>query len=282
LPPALAAALSAAEKTIGGGFELSAIPGGDDSQVFRLQRGDCSFILRLNRSAAGFQKDEFVYRRFARPELPIPGIIQLGQAEGEFFCLSEAAPGRTLQDLSPHELTCTLEPAARALGAIAESTLGEGMTGYGPFNSTGIAPYRTWHDFLVDLLDPAGHDPIANRFLSLANRVPETRALIHGDFGSNNVLTQDGRITGVIDWSEAMFGDQLYDIANIFFWRTWLDCMEQPAAYFERNLPLDEAQREHLLCYQLRIGLNEIRQNLTDNDRTMANWALSRCQQLIR
>jgi aminoglycoside phosphotransferase (APT) family kinase protein len=39
---------------------------------------------------------------------------------------------------------------------------------------------------------------------------------VHGDFGSNNVLADGEHITGVVDWSEAMIGDPLYDVANIF------------------------------------------------------------------
>src|SRR5699024_2408647 len=61
--------------------------------------------------------------------------------------------------------------------------------------------------------------------------------LVHADFGSNNVLTDNGRITAVIDWSEAMFGDSQYEVANIFFWRPWLACMEQQTRYFERRHP---------------------------------------------
>ncbi|WP_439897592.1 phosphotransferase, partial [Escherichia coli] len=67
---------------------------------------------------------------------------------------------------------------------------------------------------------------MAGRCAELARHCPNVRALVHADFGSNNVLTDGHRITGVIDWSEAMYGDPLYDIANILFWRPWLDCME--------------------------------------------------------
>lgn len=93
-------------------------------------------------------------------------------------------------------------------------------------------------------------------------------------------MTADGRITGVIDWSEALFGDPLYDIANIFFWRPWLDCMESQANFFEKEQPDRLEQRQRLRCYQVRIGLELIFQAASEKDDKMVRWATSRCQEL--
>jgi hygromycin-B 4-O-kinase len=291
----LAAAVAATEKSIGSISELSPIFGGDDSLAFRVRSGDGTFVLRLNGSAAGFEKDVFAYRRFATTKLPIPKVLQIGPALDHFFCLTEAAAGRTLQDLSPAALPPVLQPVADVLQAIAEAELGDDMAGYGPFNAIGTAPYETWHDFLSDITNPERYywpfvhrafdmknvtGNLLDRLLSLADQCPETRALVHGDFGSNNVLADGKKITAVIDWSEALFGDPLYDIANIFFWRTWLPCMEQQESYFERHLTMNDEFRDRLLCYQLRIGLAEVYQNVTESKLPMARWALSRCRQI--
>jgi hygromycin-B 4-O-kinase len=291
----LAAALAAAENILGNGLELSAIPGGDDSLAFRVRSGEGTFVLRINRSAAGFEKDAFAFRRFAGPQLPIPRVLQIGSAADHFFCLSEAAVGRTLQDLSSAELPPLLQPTADVLQAIAEAKLGDDMAGYGPFHAIGSAPFQTWHEFLNDIANAAHYDwtlvrrvfdvknetgDLLDRLLSLADDCPETRALVHGDFGSNNVLTDGEKITAVIDWSEAMFGDPLYDVANIFFWKNWLPCMEEQASYFESRPNMRKDFGDRLLCYQLRIGLAEVYQNVVEGKLPMARWALSRCRQI--
>ncbi|HEX5415882.1 MAG TPA: phosphotransferase, partial [Chloroflexota bacterium] len=41
--------------------------------------------------------------------------------------------------------------------------------------------------------------------------VPPT--LIHGDFTLDNVLVQEGRVSGIIDWSDGSLGDPRYDLA---------------------------------------------------------------------
>jgi aminoglycoside phosphotransferase (APT) family kinase protein len=45
----------------------------------------------------------------------------------------------------------------------------------------------------------------------IALRTPVT--LIHGDLGPEHVLSHDGLITGVIDWSDARIGDPALDLA---------------------------------------------------------------------
>ena len=136
---------------------FEAIPGGDESQVFRFDSEGQAFILRLNPSVHNFKKDAFVHNRFARPELPIPEVIGLGDFEDCFYCISRRLPGRTLQDLEPEELSALLVPTCGVWHAIAKSHLKE-MSGFGPFDHKGAATCQTWRAFLTGVLDPAKHD----------------------------------------------------------------------------------------------------------------------------
>jgi hygromycin-B 4-O-kinase len=275
--------------------DFTAITEGEESQAYRFLSGSRPYVARVNRDVKGFEKDAFAHRRFARPNLPIPAVIHVGQIEHAFFCISEAMPGVTLQDLVPEDLPRLLEPTARVWEAIAESDLGA-MRGFGPFDASGHAAYGSWRDFLISIADEQRYDwravghlvprdeisRLLERLLELVEECPEERALVHGDFGSNNVLTDRQRITGVIDWSEASIGDPLYDVANVFFWRTWLECMRQQASYFEMKLGGLAELGGPLLCYQLRIGLAEIYQTVTENKTASAYWALARCGELVR
>jgi hygromycin-B 4-O-kinase len=236
---------------------LRRIPGGDESETFSFRYGKEEFILRVSRSAAGFEKDAFASKHFGRHALPVPEILHIGEIDAHRYCsISRRLPGVTLQDLNEQKLPAVLDATAQVLREIASSDI-SGITGFGPFDANGIGRYRTWREFL---LSPA---PDFAPLAYLASYCPEIRCLVHGDFGSNNVLTDGRRITGVLDWSEAMIGDPLYDIANIFFWRGWLVCMEQQARWFEARLGHIPNWRERLLCYQLVIGLKETRVTAT-------------------
>lgn len=274
---------------------FSAITGGEASQAYRFTSEDRDFVFRLNSRLEGFEKDKFVFERFAKPNLPIPEVFQIGRLEDHFYCVSEGLPGQTLEEVDSKHVSRLLAPTRDLWHTIAESDLA-GISGYGLFDSRGTTTFSTWRGFLVEILDTSKHlwDSVrlytnveglkdwGDTLYLLTASCPEERALVHGDFGSNNVLADRDRITGVVDWSEGLIGDPLYDVANIFFWRTWLPCMEQQARFFESH-PLNLPNwKERVLCYQLRIGLSEVFANSLERRDKAVVWALRRCQQILR
>ena len=67
------------------------------------------------------------------------------------------------------------------------------------------------------------------------------------------------QITGVIDWDLGLFGDPLYDVAHLFFWREeqMLPLIEQ-LENGSKHLP---QWQERILCYQpsYRVKRNLLR-----------------------
>ncbi len=284
----LSSVASLFDEMFGSRPELFSIGEGEESRAFAFDLGEDAYVLRINRTADGFAKDSYAGSRFAGPALPVPPVIDIGTLDdGHAYCVSRRAPGVTLQDLPASDLPGIVGPVCAVMDAIAACGV-EGTRGFGPFDATGHATFESWRAFLVDIAAPSRHDwpatgvneervaRLLDIMLDLTNKAPEERCLIHGDFGSNNVLTDGRFITGVIDWSEAMYGDPLYDIANILFWRSWLPCMEEQARHLEQSGRLGNPDR--LRCYQLRIGLAEIYENAIAGTDENVSWALARCE----
>lgn len=201
----------------------------------------------------------------------------------------------TLQDVDSTTLKRLLEPTTEVWLALRRADLGQ-TTGFGDFDAEGQGAYATWREFLLSLLDPQTHEwdrvlpsedgerceEVINTFLSLAKQCPEERALIHGDFGSNNVLTDGQRITAVLDWENAKYGDPLYDVATAYFWSPWLECMAAQAAYFEAHLATMSGYHERLVCYQLHIGLAEVYETARQQKWSSTRWAIRRCREIAR
>ena len=145
-------------------------------------------------------------------------------------------------------------------------------TGYGKFDSaTGNAPFSSWRTYLLEILNGkkfnwseikkktfingALIDEIIEEFRALVPFCPEDRKLIHGDFGSNNLLVGTApAFTGVIDWDCAAYGDFRMTSPLQYFWRTWLMCMAETAAYWEKGLLLPPDYHKRIRCYALSIG----------------------------
>lgn len=263
---------------------------GEESQVFAFRSGSESFICRVNRSALPFEKDLYCWNQFGSEDLPIPEIISISHLEDHSICVSRRADGCTLQDLPDTTLPSIVNAVAHALTAIAQAPVGD-TTGAGSFDASGNGQHKTWADHISSIGDAHRYDWHGLRHLVPRSWVdrhmrfildwlphsPEIRALVHGDFGSNNVLTDGKAITGIIDWSEAMIGDPRYDIANIFFWRPWLACMEAQAKYFERQPHWKATDASAVSCYQVRIGLAQVYEAALQGDEKDMRWAMARC-----
>lgn len=282
-------------RLLGQPLVLTPVSEGEESRAFALSVGGEELIVRIHPTDYGFAKDAVAAGRFASVDLPIPRIVDHGILDsGLCYCLSQRAPGKTLQDLDPDELRPVLAPVARVMNAMTQSDVG-GIDGCGPFDADGYGAYVSWRTYLLAIAEPTIHDwsrlcggvvpmrisRLLELIVTLAEHCPEMRGLVHGDFGSNNVLAEGTHITGIIDWSEAMVGDPLYDLANILFWRPWLACMEQQALYFEQNRPELLVDKRRLVCYQVRIGLSEVFDNLSNDHRPMAEWLLKRCEAVV-
>lgn len=259
------------------------LPEGLESQAFRFDLGAEEFVLRIGLSGRGFEKDRWAAAVAGR-HVPVPVVFEIGSvAEALTYCITQRLPGTTLEELAPADAADVVGAVAGAWAALASCDV-RSVVGFGDFDAEGSAPANTWRAVLLGTLEAAtAADDVSvlETYARLVERCPEERALVHGDFGSNNLLVNDGVVSGVLDWESAMVGDPLHDVANTRFWATHLPCMQVQAERFDQILRDLPDYRERVLCYALRIGLEEAREARRDGDAELAEWASRRCRELI-
>lgn len=276
----------------GTAVDVQPLAEGLTSQVYAFRDGIDEFVIRINNSIGSFHKDEYVQRRFGNKPLPIPEILVVQSINDTLaYCISRRAKGVRVQDLSTDGLNRITEPIVGVLKAISTTDI-TATSGYGPFNAEGTGAYERWRDFL----DSVGHQPLydwtaledsqqklvqgmAEEVKSLAGSMPEHRNLIHGDFGSFNVMADGDRVTAVIDWDLAAFGDPLYDWANLLFWHE--DKLVPVTQRMDDVLRGEPNRNERLRCYQLRIGLEEIYRSVRGSVSMDSEWLFKRCSLLL-
>ena len=277
---------------------------GEESQAFWFVHDSKEYVIRINRSAQGFYKDAYAYQHFASKALPIPKVIAINyfadRANGEqlAFCITEKMPGVTLQNVDEVTLQLLLKPTLDIWNSIRKVDIST-TSGFGDFDAMGQATYQSWQDFLLSCLNKQSHDwnyvtqYVGNAFLTrlvdafvrlvdLIQFAPKERSLVHGDFGSNNVLTDGKTVTAVLDWDNAMYGDALFDVATAYYWSTWLRCMDAQAMYYETHLSTLPHYQNRLKCYQLRIALNELHDNVLHPDEQGIEWYVRRTVEILR
>lgn len=188
---------------------------------------------------------------------------------GAPFVLMECVPGRPLMASGLVGMGARLAALQLRLHALAASSvaraLGAGAAFEGYLEAFGARLARAKADGLVPLL----------AWLR-SHRPPAAAPVIcHGDFHPQNVLVDHGRVTGVLDWPNALVAEPAFDVAstlNILSFvpatltaapaaLRWVARVAQPLlarrylAAYRRARPIDDAR---LAYYQVAAGLRAL------------------------
>ncbi len=263
--------------------DLEALAGGHWSSAFGYRVGDRALVLRLSTISEGFAMDRAAMA-FDRPHLPVPEVLEVGEALGLVYAISVRHHGRFLESVRPDEAAAAGAALQRTLDAMREVPAGPDATV--DWCTPLPGPGGTWEDWLGDGLvdDPRRHvhgwrqvlaaEPhldglfraCERRIGELLGACPERRDLVHGDLLNRNVLLSDdaSEVTAVFSWKCSVRGDFLYDVAWCTFWGGWhpgiaaIDVWERTVR--SEALPAealrDAAIRHH--CYQLHIGATHL------------------------
>lgn len=211
-----------------------------------------------------------------RVPLPIPNVAVMTLASGNVVAMHTKLPGTALLDLAgvSHE---------------ARQQLADRLAGF----------LLALHDLPVDLLAGADEpdDPLAEwsgllaevdikilpmlpidtamtvrarfeRFLT-GNGKPHPRVIIHGDFGTGNILVDNGEVSGIIDFAGCGIGDPAYDLASLS-----AGLGEDFLTLMRRSYPGIDAMRERVCFYRSTFPLLDVLFGLEHGDGSALNAGL--------
>jgi hygromycin-B 4-O-kinase len=149
-PVNLDAAAAFLRSHLGPGVEkLSALGHGEWSRAYAFDRAGRAYIVRFSALDEDFRKD-CIASRFAAPHLPIPAVLEIGEALGGSYAISERATGTFLDALDAAAMRALLPSLFAAFDAMRQADLAS-TTGYGIWGGEGHAPHATWPDALLDV-----------------------------------------------------------------------------------------------------------------------------------
>lgn len=253
---------------------VEALGSGEWSRAFSFRLDGRDLVARFGGYREDFETDQRAMA-FDGPDLPVPRVLEIGDAFGGAFAISERHRGAFLEALDAPTLRLLLPALLRTLDALRAV----------PQDRSGT-PWREW--LVASLVDQSGarvsgwratlaqSPEVEEVFVagelalrSLAGSCPELGHVLHGDLINRNVLVaEDGsRIVAVFDWGSSKRGDFLYEIAFLRFWAPWfpsLAAIDIRVAVLEHyaQIGLDVPDLDaRLRAYELQIGLEHIAYN---------------------
>jgi aminoglycoside phosphotransferase (APT) family kinase protein len=187
---------------VGGIGVAQPLTGGTDTLNWRVEAGGEAMVLRVFRPAQGPAADrEATAIAAARGVVPVPRIVQRGTWEERPVTLLEWCPGRPLWEVLAQAPVREVEALGIEFGRTQARIHGvDAPAGWATDN------WLHW----------AGETPVVDRLRATTSTMRRRPALLHLDYHPANVLVADGRISGILDWVNALAGDPRADIARTY------------------------------------------------------------------
>jgi hygromycin-B 4-O-kinase len=277
---------------------LTAVTEGRIARTFAFAVGGREYIIRFNTDhmAASFEKEAYLYRRIASPRIPIPAIVRVGRL-GQFpYVISARVPGKTMDKLSGAEYRRMLPALVDTLDAIHQVDVRDAR-GHGTFDDSGVGMFPSWRSYLESIreeeepwdfygewhalfedtfLERDLFEGVYDRMVRGLDACPEERCLVHGNYGFGNLVVQEGRVTGVLDWIDAKYGDFLYDVAWLDYWFPGGGLAERFEHHYAARGIAVPGYGQRLDCYRSFIALDALRFYAKVGDREGYEWARDR------
>lgn len=264
--------------------DLTPLEGGFWSAAWAYRAHGEERVLRVGDMKEGFEIDAQA-TRLVGDRLPVPAVLEIGDAFGRHFAISRRHDGRFIEAVSAQEsddvgvAMAGLLAGLRAVPAAPDAPV--------TWTEPETDPPTTWHDWLrAGLVDEGGSrggwraelaaDPRLDdvfrrceaRIEALLPLCPERRDLVHGDLLHQNVLVDEAdasRVTAVFSWKCSVRGDFLFDVAWCTFWGAGWHPGIAGADLLRRTLEADDLSPADLEdaaarheCYALRIGASHM------------------------
>jgi len=240
-----------------------------------------ALVVRFGRHRVDFEKDR-VAAAWRSVNLPIPEVLEIGEAFGGYFAISTRAHGVPLESLDARGWRSVTPSLLRALDDLRSIP----VTAAHRFGDDQAGHFASWRDYLLSVQHDApgrthgwrerlrGSERGAAVFAAGLDRLAEIShdllvepTFVHNDLVNRNVLVEGSVVTAIFDWGCAFAGDFLYDIAAIVFWTPWyaalrdVDLLEHALAHFDAvGADLHDVRRRLEAC-ALHIGLVHIAYN---------------------
>jgi aminoglycoside phosphotransferase (APT) family kinase protein len=176
-----------------------------------------------------FRTEKIAYDLLRGSEIPVPQVLVLDESQALVPCaflITTRLPGETIYDSWNGLDTKTREHLAFESGRYQALLHQHTLPAFGGLSQLAEGGFPTWRAYLeayvvrharqahdeqlLDTPTTTRIEQLLRRFQPLLDLVT-TGSLLHRDYHFENILQQEGKVTGIVDFEWAMSGDPVFD-----------------------------------------------------------------------
>lgn len=208
--------------------------------VYKVAKKSDFFVLKVHANRLHYMREVEAIKELSKRQLSIPRLIQSDKFDEGFYLLQEWWEGTTLLEEFPrfsfsqkknllHQMGCLLGQINICMSEkeIIKSNLWkyayEEIRDFESYSWTNvyIDQFPTWLQHIkfknTDMLIEV--EKVLNKIKHKLES-PEcsySLGIIHRDYGIRNIMVQDDRILGIIDFEHTIAGDPIFDLSKLIF-----------------------------------------------------------------
>ena len=198
---------------------------GLDNHVFFIQTGSEELVIRFaEEDFSSLSAHEYALSQWGKLGVPVPKVIE----RGKDYVVETKVRGVPLQNVNLN--TLNIKNLLSEMGLMLKKMHMIKGRGFGYLNEKNIGECVTWEEAMEKYISKRLKEMTKNGFIK-----PQTSqkvdlflkenfhlvkishpVLIHKDFNDGNILIDNGSISAIIDASDVMSGDPMFDVGSVF------------------------------------------------------------------
>ena len=282
-------------------YDIQVIHGGLVSQTFLFWSGNNKYVFQIGGERRDYEKELYIANQYKDllPVKIVDGVYE--DLDGQSYIFSDYIEKCRVADLDFQEFINIIPSILETIDKLSKIEV-PANSGFGKFDANGIARFNNWREYIEAVYDDkiynwqkfnfeqSDFSVIDKAFTALQTNIDciavnQLSCLIHGDLGGSNLLTDGKQISGIIDWNYSMYGDPLYEIAQMLFWTDNEDSKRYKplvSALKDKYLT-DDINKKKIYCYIVRMGLEEIYNTaVLDIIGYDIDWVINRLNEVVK
>ncbi|ADL52961.1 phosphotransferase family protein [Clostridium cellulovorans] len=258
--------------------QIEEAPTGKIKKVYFLKYMGKAYVIRFSKDDKEFKFEKYLQEALKGEDFPLAKLLYNGSFNNYYYAISEKIEGVAINTLSEKEVKNTLPSIMEALTKLHSIDLAE-ATGYGWLDSNRDGTFDTFTGFLQSFFSreqegfwKGWYDLFENSFLDydifkglykkmmeLAPYCEGRRYLTHTDFHYNNLIINNLKLVGIIDWGGVSYLDFIFDLARLIMEFPDYNLLNEFQAFYKENNMDTSNFNQRFLCAALCHSLDGMR-----------------------